>query len=130
MKMKCPFSSLLMVLCLSAIAAPVFAQNAEVMNDSGLAQMQRKDYTRALFSFNQSISINKKFEPAYVNMGDLKACIGDSGSAIEMYTRAIKLKPEDAAAYCGRGAAWQKDKGLKNALKDLDQAIDIDPKYT
>src|ERR1700739_4708780 len=117
MKVKHPVSSLLMALCLSAIALPVFAQNAEMMNDSGLAQMQRRDYSKALFSFGQSISINKKYEPAYVNMGDLKARIGDSSSAIDMYTKAIKLKPEDAAAYCGRGASWQKDKGLKNALK-------------
>ncbi|NXV76603.1 SGTB protein, partial [Atlantisia rogersi] len=52
------------------------------------------------------------------------------GAAVDCYTRAIKLDPNNAVYYCNRAAAQSKLNNYSEAIKDCEKAIAIDPKYS
>ncbi len=49
--------------------------------------------------------------------------------AINFYNEAIKLNPNDADAYNGRGATYVNLKNYKQAIVDYNKAIKLNPKY-
>jgi tetratricopeptide (TPR) repeat protein len=49
--------------------------------------------------------------------------------AIQGYDQAIRLDPKNAAAYNGRGGAYQAKGDDDHAIADYDQEIRLDPKY-
>ena len=53
---------------------------------------------------------------------------GDYDQAIKDYSEAIKLDPEYAFPFYGRGCAWALKKDYDKAIKDLTEAIRLDPK--
>jgi len=54
---------------------------------------------------------------------------GDFAGAVKIYTESIMRDPSDARGYNNRAAAYTKLVALPEALKDVDQAINIDPKF-
>ncbi|KFQ93157.1 Small glutamine-rich tetratricopeptide repeat-containing protein beta, partial [Nipponia nippon] len=52
------------------------------------------------------------------------------GAAVDCYTRAIELDPNNAVYYCNRAAAQSKLNNYIEAIKDCESAIAIDPKYS
>uniref|UniRef100_A0A8B9Q166 Small glutamine-rich tetratricopeptide repeat-containing protein beta n=1 Tax=Apteryx owenii TaxID=8824 RepID=A0A8B9Q166_APTOW len=52
------------------------------------------------------------------------------GAAVDCYTRAIELDPNNAVYYCNRAAAQSKLSNYSEAIKDCERAIAIDPKYS
>ncbi|KFP78868.1 Small glutamine-rich tetratricopeptide repeat-containing protein beta, partial [Apaloderma vittatum] len=52
------------------------------------------------------------------------------GAAVDCYTRAIELDPNNAVYYCNRAAAQSKLNNYSEAIKDCERAIAIDPKYS
>uniref|UniRef100_A0A8C2TGH3 Small glutamine-rich tetratricopeptide repeat-containing protein beta n=1 Tax=Coturnix japonica TaxID=93934 RepID=A0A8C2TGH3_COTJA len=52
------------------------------------------------------------------------------GAAVDCYTRAIELDPNNAVYYCNRAAAQSKLSKYSEAIKDCERAIAIDPKYS
>lgn len=59
---------------------------------------------------------------AFQNAGNYK-------QAIEAYSRAIELDPNDAKAYSCRGIAYNNLGDHRQAIRDYDRAIELDPKY-
>ena len=49
--------------------------------------------------------------------------------AIQDYSKAIKLNPEDAAAYNNRGLAYADRGEFDAALEDYDKALELKPDY-
>lgn len=62
-----------------------------------------------------------------VGRGDTLHEQGMLDEAIELYTRAIQLDPNLAAAYNNRGLAYDEKGDLGRAIADLDRAIQLDP---
>ena len=52
---------------------------------------------------------------------------GDFEAAIEDYSRAIDLDPENALFYSGRAVAYNLKKDFEAAIEDFNKAIDLDP---
>ncbi|KAI9030430.1 hypothetical protein DFJ74DRAFT_656613 [Hyaloraphidium curvatum] len=50
--------------------------------------------------------------------------------AIELYTEAIDLDPENAVYYANRAAAYSQSSQHEKAVDDARKAIDVDPKYS
>ena len=48
--------------------------------------------------------------------------------ALEDYTEAIRLSPQHAGSYYGRGLAYQELGNTAEAKKDIDRARQLDPK--
>ncbi|EMP36522.1 Small glutamine-rich tetratricopeptide repeat-containing protein beta [Chelonia mydas] len=51
-------------------------------------------------------------------------------AAVDCYTHAIELDPNNAVYYCNRAAAQSKISNYNEAIKDCERAIAIDPKYS
>nr|XP_014425910.1 small glutamine-rich tetratricopeptide repeat-containing protein beta isoform X6 [Pelodiscus sinensis] len=51
-------------------------------------------------------------------------------AAVDCYTQAIELDPNNAVYYCNRAAAQSKLSNYNEAIKDCERAIAIDPKYS
>jgi stress-induced-phosphoprotein 1 len=54
---------------------------------------------------------------------------GDFAGAVKSYTESIMRDPSDARGYNNRAAAYTKLVALPEALKDVNEAIKIDPKF-
>jgi len=54
----------------------------------------------------------------------------DYESAIEYYSKAISLNPQEASYYCNRAACYMKLKSYNKCLEDSDAAIKLDEKYS
>ncbi|XP_051846568.1 small glutamine-rich tetratricopeptide repeat-containing protein beta-like [Antechinus flavipes] len=52
------------------------------------------------------------------------------GAAVDCYTQAIELDPNNAVYYCNRAAAQSKLGHYSDAIKDCERAIEIDSKYS
>ena len=63
----------------------------------------------------------------YNNRGRAKRALGDHTGAIEDFTQAIKLKPDDAYGYNNRGWAKQEQGDHTGAIEDFTQAIKLNP---
>ncbi|WP_254449381.1 tetratricopeptide repeat protein [Anabaena sp. UHCC 0253] len=65
----------------------------------------------------------------YISLGDECFNKNDYERAIDNYTQAIKVNPNDVRAYCKRGAALYElgDKHKQSAIDDFTQAIEINP---
>ncbi|UZJ53852.1 hypothetical protein CBS101457_003172 [Exobasidium rhododendri] len=55
---------------------------------------------------------------------------GDFVASVQAYTESIKRNPEDPRGYTNRASAYTKLVALPEALKDCEEAIKIDPKFT
>ncbi|KAM7409411.1 hypothetical protein PAMA_001071 [Pampus argenteus] len=52
------------------------------------------------------------------------------GAAVEFYSKAIAINPQNAVYYCNRAAAYSKLGNYAGAVQDCEQAISIDPNYS
>lgn len=62
-----------------------------------------------------------------VQRGNFKMMLDQIDEAIEDYSRAIELSPNNTAAYNNRGVAYQKKGKLDLAIKDYNKTIKLDP---
>ncbi len=53
----------------------------------------------------------------------------DYEKAVYYFTEAIKIRPDQAAAYYNRGLVYSKMREWTNAIPDYDKAIKLDPNY-
>ncbi|TNN65768.1 Small glutamine-rich tetratricopeptide repeat-containing protein alpha [Liparis tanakae] len=51
-------------------------------------------------------------------------------AAVEFYSKAIAMNPQNAVYYCNRAAAYSKLGNYAGAVQDCEQAIGIDPNYS
>uniref|UniRef100_A0A672ZUW4 Small glutamine-rich tetratricopeptide repeat-containing protein alpha n=1 Tax=Sphaeramia orbicularis TaxID=375764 RepID=A0A672ZUW4_9TELE len=51
-------------------------------------------------------------------------------AAVEFYSKAIAINPQNAVYYCNRAAAYSKLGNYAGAVQDCEQAIGIDPNYS
>ena len=72
---------------------------------------------------NNTLAIQKNEEG--IVLSDKK----DYNGAIKLFTEAIQLAPNYAAAYNNRGAAYQNIKNYKKSIVDFDKSIQINPYY-
>jgi tetratricopeptide (TPR) repeat protein/triacylglycerol esterase/lipase EstA (alpha/beta hydrolase family) len=73
-------------------------------------------------------STNAKKADAYVNRGVMHFRQKKYAKAIEDYTKAIALAPNNANAYINRGIAYSSQGNHERAIKDYNEALNIDTK--
>lgn len=65
--------------------------------------------------------------PSFVNSGHLHLSRKEYREAINDFTGALSLNPDDAQTYNNRGVAFEKLGSLQLALADYDRALELDP---
>ena len=130
-------------------------QTAGNFLDRGIMFAMRGEYQAAIQDFSEAIRLNAKMTGAYMlrgralaasasnikdmgdNFGSVTIIVETASSeqirilnqAIEDFTQAINLDPNNAAAYWERGRAYRQMGDNDKAMADYIQAIRINPKH-
>ncbi len=84
---------------------------------------EKKEYQKALESFNKSITLSPDFAYAYCNRAFAKLQLGDIKGAYADIHKSISLDPENTYAYKNLGLIQLRDKKTKEACKSFSKAI-------
>jgi tetratricopeptide (TPR) repeat protein len=102
-------------------------QQAVSFNQSGIANLNKREWDSAIANFTEAIRLNPNFASAYYNRGRAYSMKDDRDRAIADYTEAIRLDPNKADAYYFRGNAlgysFYDKHDYDRAIADLTQAI-------
>ena len=75
--------------------------------ESALLKQNSKDYQGSILDWEKAIEIDPHKDPtAYYNLALCLSELGDRKSAIDNYTKAIKMNPAYAEAFTNRGVEW------------------------
>jgi tetratricopeptide (TPR) repeat protein len=95
----------------------------------GIANGQKGDLGAAITAFNQAISIDPKYAPAYFYRGLAYATQNQPDQAVVNYDQAIQLDPAFKQAYYQRGSLKGQKGDFDSAINDFNEVIKLDPKY-
>lgn len=107
------------VLFCSFLFCTAKAQRSKAMlfYKAGMAFKQNSNYNEALNSFNKAILVDKKFDSAYVEMGNIYSGGGNTDLAVYNYNKALIINPKYTNALIGMGKIY------RDAKKNYDSAI-------
>lgn len=100
---------------------------------AGLARYVVKDFDGAILRFSKALeqhatSQSIDYVPDILSFrGNAFLSKGDAKQAIDDYTRAISLKPNQADIYTNLGSAYDKQGDLDRAITEYTHAISLDP---
>ena len=83
----------------------------------------------ALKDLDKAISLKRDYAPAYLNCGVILEQRGDLKAAFQLHTAGIQAAPKDARLHRYRGVLNLVRQDPNSAIRDLSQAIDINPVY-
>ena len=95
----------------------------------GLVHMAQKNYLTAIADFTQAIQLNRNYSNAkmlsawYSDLADAKRLNKQYKEAINNYSFALKLDPDNRSAYWNRAAAYYKHKDYELAADDYTKTI-------
>ncbi len=101
--------------------------NPECHMNRGRAYIARREWDKAINSYNRVINIDAKSAEAYCHRGYAYLNKENYGQAINDETKAIELNSKLALAYQRRATAQIANKKLPEAVKDLEQALQMQP---
>ncbi len=92
------------------------------------AYYQLKKYDTALDCYTTYINkTNKLDDYIYFRLAYCNRKQGNNDKALEYYTKAIELNPNDSSSYNNRALIYEDKEEFNLALKDFDKAIEIKP---
>ncbi len=115
---------LLSVSLIETFMAPLALADDSYYN-KGTHMLQAKRYREAIAYFNISIGKGTKFIAAYNNRGCAYAALGYEQKAIDDFTAALKVDPNDDTSLVNRASSYARLKKYDLALKDLNHAADV-----
>lgn len=105
--------------------------------NAGMTALQAKDYQTASDSFTKAAEVDPKQYAVWANMaaafeGLAGTKTGDEktaalGKAVEAYTKALELKPDDAGLHNNFALCLVKQKKIEEAKAELEKAAALDP---
>ena len=95
----------------------------------GMALVAQKDWVRACKALTKVIAANSNHYDAFVQRGLLHIALHQPVDAVQDFTRAIEIKPNEPAAYIYRGRCYHRNFRQKDkSLADYSAAIRLAPK--
>lgn len=99
---------------------------AQILGDRGYARIQQNDFTGGAEDFTASLKENAD-KSLYILKGDAYRKVKKYPDAIEAYSKAVSLDPNNYDAYVARGIAESAAGQSQNALKDFGRALQLKP---
>ena len=103
-------------------------KNARDFNQRGGANLQKRDYDKAILDYNRAIEIDPKDARIRMNRGTAYMRKFDYEKAISDYDQAIQLDPKEARVRINRGTAHIRRLEYDKAISDYDHAISLNPR--
>lgn len=97
---------------------------------AGDAKTQQIYMDKAAADFQAAIALNSTRADVFEGMGNIYGMRQEHPKAIDMYNKAIQLKPDKASVYVNRGIALSLMGKTQESLKDMEKAVELDPKPT
>ena len=85
--------------------------------NAGIKLKNNSQFPEALAEFSKATEFNKKFDSAYVEMGNIYSKSGDMDQAMSNYKKAVTINPKYADAFFGMAKIY------RDAIKKYDSAI-------
>lgn len=90
-------------------------------------QKEAGDLNRAVTSLEKLIQKYPDFYIGYIDLGMILAARQQNDQAVEIFTRAQKLRPEHPWAYVGLGLALNNKQDYRAAAPYLEKAVELEP---
>lgn len=101
--------------------------NAVTFYKAGIAHKNNYKFSEALVAFSQATSLNKRFDSAYYEMGNIYSESGNADLAIGNYKKTLAINPRFVNALINTGKAYRDIKvNLDSALFFYDAALKLD----
>lgn len=103
----------------TSIITSVYADDSNLSDRKIIKQIKK---------YNRKIKNNDQNAKFFIKRGYLKFCLKDYNSAIDDYTQAQALEPDNKDVYYLRGRAWFEKNNYKDSMDDFNKAIELDKK--
>ena len=90
---------------------------------------KKLEYAKAEKCLNEALKLNNKNAEAYFGLGIVEDAKKNNDKAINYYTKAIELSPNNYEYYYARGAAEINAIQLKALVDDMNKVLELNPKY-
>ncbi len=104
-------------------------QEADAFRAQGVANLQKKEFDRAIADFDQAVRRMPQEAMTYCLRGCAYAAKRDLERALTDYNEAIRLDPKLVCLYGERATAYVMKGDHDRALADFNEAIRLDPAY-
>ncbi len=96
----------------------------------GMALLEQQDWVRACNAFTKVLALNPKHYDALIQRGLLYSTLGQYVDALQDFTVAIEVNPNQSAAYFHRGKCYHRNLRVKDkSLADYSEAIRLSPNH-
>lgn len=102
-------------------------KNYQACNLLGVATERLGDDDKALYYYKMALSINPKYDPAFINAGNIMHKIGRLNDAEHCYIKALQINPKAVEAEYNLGIVFIKRRLFKEAADHLTKAIGMKP---
>ncbi len=102
-----------------------FAGEASALSKNSNAQEQLRE--RARMAYQQALSIDPNYVPAYQSLGRLYSDMEDYEHALATYHKALQIQPRCGAVWFELGMCQARKKEWTTALESLNRAIECEP---
>jgi len=102
---------------------------SELLFDKAKVAFVQGKFEEAVQVFGEMIAKDPDNPLAYYSRGVARFSLRDLAGAIEDYTASIRLYSRNEKVHCSRGAALLAQDRTEDALKDFNQAIELNPFY-
>jgi len=93
------------------------------------AHIEVRQYEDALSDLEQVVATSEGDQDLLIQRGRLRAKAGDEQAAIQDFSAALEIAPENGEAYAGRGLAQLERGQIEKALSDCDLAVTFAPEH-
>ena len=118
---------LAVVLGLSVVLTPAWAEEAERYNSEGVGHFNKGDYDAALASFKEAIRLNPDLFLAHYNLGVTYGQKGQWDASIDSFKEAIRLKPDDARGHFNLGLLYGQKGQWDASIDSFKEVIRLQP---
>lgn len=102
-------------------------ESAEFYKSRGLANLEKRQYDKAILDFNKALKINPNDPYAHYDRGRTYAEQGQYDLAISDYTKTLEIYPRFGDAYLYRGLAHHAKGQYGQAISDFTKALETNP---
>lgn len=103
---------------------------AEAQNRCGVFLSDQRRMDDAEKAFRQAIALDPSLSATWVNLAEMYRLAGDNAKSAETYGQAIAALPSEANLRYGHALALVRQKALPEAIRELEAAVNLEPRNT